>query len=223
MGEDPSTIHNLGCPAMDILNQIDLSLPKNVFAKYKGVGSGIDSEQPYVVVLQHPVTTEYGEGFKQINETLLAVKKINMQTIWLWPNIDAGSDDVSKGLRTFREKERLNNIQFYRNFAVEDYARILNNASCIIGNSSSAIREGAFLGVPAVNIGTRQLGREHGVNVCHASYDSGDIYNSVQRQLKHGKYPLSDMFGNGHAGERIVEVLSKCDLNIKKRLHYSCD
>ena len=223
MGEDPSTIHNTGCPSIDILNQIDLSLPENIFTSYKGVGVGIDAKKPYVVVLQHPVTTEYGEGFNQINETLAAIQNLNMQAVWLWPNIDAGSDDVSKGLRTYREKTESNKIHFYRNFAVEDYAKIINNAGCVIGNSSSAIREGAFLGIPAVNIGTRQSGREHGPNIIHTSYDHEEIYKAVKHQLTHDRYPSSNIFGDGNAGKRIVDVLSKCELNIKKQLHYTFD
>jgi UDP-hydrolysing UDP-N-acetyl-D-glucosamine 2-epimerase len=221
MGEDPTTIHNSGCPSIDVLTEIDLSLPEDIFLSYKGVGSGINQNEPYIVVLQHPVTTEYGKGFKQINETLKAVQKLDIQTIWLWPNIDAGSDDISKGLRTYREKFGSNKIHFYRNFAVEDYARIINNARCVLGNSSSAIREGAFLGVPAVNIGTRQSGREHGDNILHAQYDQDDIYQKAKFQIEHGKYPSSKLFGDGHAGEKIVDVLASCDLNVNKRLHYT--
>ena len=110
-----------------------------------------------------------------------------MQTVWLWPNVDAGSDDISKGLRMYRERHKPKNIHFYKNFAVEDYARLLHNCACLIGNSSSALREGAFLGVPAVNIGTRQQGRERGHNVIDVGYEAGEIERAIRIQIQHGQ------------------------------------
>jgi UDP-hydrolysing UDP-N-acetyl-D-glucosamine 2-epimerase len=220
MGENPSSVIMTGCPAMDVLPKLDLTLPDDIFERYKGVGRVLDSAKPYIVVLQHPVTTEYGKGFDQINETLKAVMALNMQTAWLWPNVDAGSDDVSKGLRMYRERHNPEKLHFYRNFSVEDYARLINSASCLIGNSSSALREGSFLGVPAVNIGTRQGGREHGENVIHAGYNASEIESAIRKQLACGKYAPSPIFGDGNAGSRIAEALSKVGLSVQKRLFY---
>jgi len=220
MGEDPRTVHLTGCPSIDLIAELDMALPKDLFARYKGVGPDIDPSMPYIVVLQHPVTTEYGHGFAQISETLEAVREIGMQTAWLWPNVDAGSDDVSKGLRMAREQGRAEKIHFYRNFSPEDYARLINNAACIIGNSSSALREGAFLGVPAVNIGTRQGGREHGHNVAHAAYERGLIAATVRRQIEHGRYARDPIFGDGSAGSQIADVLATAEFRIQKRLSY---
>ena len=219
-GEDPATVHCTGCPAMDIIANIDLSLPKDIFIRYGGVGPEIDPKKPYVVVLQHPVTTEYSQGFRQINETLQAIEAIGMQTVWLWPNVDAGSDRISKGLRMFRERQKPDYIHFYRNFGVEDYARLINNSACLAGNSSSALREGAFLGVPAVNIGTRQEGRENGENVIQVGYDAKEIEMNIRKQIDHGKYEGSTLFGDGHAGKRIAKILAEADVKIQKKLHY---
>lgn len=220
MGEDPSTVHFTGCPAIDAIASLDLSTPGDIFTRYRGVGADLDPSEPYIVVLQHPVTTEYGHGLQQIEETLHAVHKIGMQTAWLWPNVDAGSDDVSKGIRRFREINQPKKMHFYINFAVEDYARLINNAACLAGNSSSALREGAFLGVPAVNIGTRQAGREHGPNVVHAPYDRNAIETAIRKQIAHGRYPGSKMFGDGRAGERIARILGEADLKVQKQLSY---
>ncbi len=223
MGEDPATVHLTGCPAMDAVAHIDLSLPPDLFQRYRGVGAHLDISQPYLVVLQHPVTTEYGHGFDQINETVAAVHALGMQAVWLWPNVDAGSDDVSKGLRVFRERERPDKIHFFRNFSVEDYARLINNAHCIVGNSSSALREGSFLGVPAVNIGTRQLAREHGANVIHVDYDCHQIRTAIEAQLAHGRYPPSTLFGDGRAGERIAQILAEAAIKVQKRLSFTLE
>ena len=223
MGEMPATVHLTGCPAMDIVAETDLNLPADLFQTYRGVGKQLDLSKPYIVVLQHPVTTEYGHGFEQINETLAAVHELGTQAVWLWPNIDAGSDDVSKGLRVFREREHGANIQFFRNFSPEDYARLINNCICLVGNSSSALREGAFLGVPAVNIGTRQSNREHAENVVHASHDRHAILSAMRGQIAHGKYRPSKMFGDGLAGRRIADVLATTAVTIQKRLSYTLE
>lgn len=220
MGEDPATVHFTGCPSIDAIADIDFSAKLDVFSRYRGVGPELNPDQPYIVVLQHPVTTEYGHGLEQINETLSAVHRLGMQTAWLWPNVDAGSDDVSKGIRRFREKHHSAKIHFYINFSVEDYARLINGAACLVGNSSSALREGVFLGVPAVNIGTRQSGREHGPNVMHVGYDNTDIEAAIRKQIAHGRYERSTMFGDGKAGQRIADVLAETELRVQKQLQY---
>ena len=221
MGEEAGTVHFTGCPSIDLIADIDLSLPDYIFTKYRGVGAELDTNKPYLVVLQHPVTTEYGQGFAQINETLQAVEGMGMQTAWLWPNVDAGSDDVSKGLRMYRERKQPNWLHLYRNFGPEDYARLINNAACVVGNSSSGLREGAFLGVPAVNIGSRQQGREHGPNIVHAAHDAKAIGAAIHQQMAHGRYPSSDMFGDGKAGAKIADLLAHSTIRIQKRLAYN--
>jgi len=223
MGEDPGSVFLTGCPAIDLLVDIDLSLTKDFFQRYKGVGAELDPFKPYIVVLQHPVTTEYGQGFTQINETLKAIHKIGSegtQVAWLWPNVDAGSDDIAKGLRVFRETFHPNYLHFFRNFSPEDYARLINNCICIVGNSSSGLRECAFLGVPCVNIGTRQSGRERAHNVIDVPHISKDIEDAIRYQMKVYRYPKSTLVGDGTAGQKIAEILSSHNPNINKKLSY---
>ncbi len=220
MGEDPRKVFNTGCPAIDVISQIGLALPTNFFDPYGGVGKAIDPSKPYLVVLQHPVTTEFGSGFRQINETLEAVRGMNIQTVWLWPNVDAGSDDISKGLRMFRERHRELPLFFVRNFGVEDYARLIANAACLVGNSSSGLREGAFLGVPVVNIGTRQQNRERGENVLDVGYSSDEIKRAIQVQIERGPYPGQAIFGDGSSGKRIADLLANEPLSVQKKITY---
>ena len=136
------------------------------------------------------------------------------------PDLDAGSDDVSKGLRLHRERVGDGKLHFYRNFSPEDYARLIANAACLIGNSSSGLREGAFLGTPTVNIGTRQTDREHGPNVTHAEHNRTDIETKVRTQIAHGLYGRSAMFGEGDAGQKIADILACAEVNVQKRLTY---
>jgi len=223
MGEEPGRVHLTGCPAIDLIANLDLSLPGDLFESNRGVGAKLDTNQPYLVVLQHPVTTEFGQGFEQIQETLAAVLALDVQTAWLWPNVDAGSDDVSKGLRLHRERVGDGKLHFYRNFSPEDYARLIANAACLIGNSSSGLREGAFLGTPTVNIGTRQSDREHGPNVIHADHNRTDIEAKARAQIAHGLYGRSAMFGEGDAGQKIANILACAEVNVQKRLTYGLE
>lgn len=226
MGEESERVHLTGCPSIDLLTQINLEADRGLLDRYQGVGAPLNPNRPYIVVLQHPVTTEYGEGFAQINETLRAVSRIGeagMQVVWLWPNVDAGSDDVAKGLRVFRERHQPDYIHFYRNFTPEDYARLLNNAKCVVGNSSSGLREGAFLGVPCVNIGSRQRGRERAENVLDTDYNASDIQAAVDAQIRHERYERSSLLGDGTAGRQIAEILAETPLTIQKSLNYLAD
>jgi UDP-N-acetylglucosamine 2-epimerase len=140
----------------------------------------------------------------------------------MWPNVDSGSDDIAKGIRVFRESHKdLDLMHFFINFSAEDYIKVLYNCACFVGNSSSGIREGAFLGVPAVNIGTRQVGRERGRNVIDVGYNCREIKEVVIKQLTHGKYPSDNLYGDGTAGEKIADILAKTDtVSIQKRLVY---
>lgn len=223
MGEDPDSVFLTGCPAIDLVAEADLSVQPDLFSTYKGVGEELTPERDYIIVLQHPVTTEYGSGLAQINETLNAVHPValgGMQVVWLWPNVDAGSDDVARGIRVFRENHDTPNMHFYRNFGPEHYASLLANARCIVGNSSSGLREGAFLGTPCVNIGSRQSGRERAENVIDVPYEAAAIRSAIEAQLAHGRYGASDLVGDGTAGRRIADVLATCEAGIQKKLSY---
>jgi UDP-hydrolysing UDP-N-acetyl-D-glucosamine 2-epimerase len=209
MGENPDWVFNYGCPAMDVLVKADLRLNPNVLTRYLGVGRPIDWNNPYLLVIQHPVTTSYGKGRGEVTETLMAAHGFkDIQKIVLWPNADAGSDDVSKGIRHFREFHRDELIFYVKNFSPEDYASVLDNAVCCVGNSSSFIREGAFLGVPAVIVGDRQQGREHGDNVVFSGYNRDDIAEKIQAQMDHGRYAPDRRFGDGRASQRIAAELA---------------
>ncbi|MFA5292237.1 MAG: UDP-N-acetylglucosamine 2-epimerase [Phycisphaerae bacterium] len=221
MGENPDRIFNYGCPAMDLLANENLSISNDIMKSYGGTGKTIDWSEPYILIVQHPVTTSYGQGFKQISQTLEALGKFkNIKKVVLWPNVDAGTDDVSKGIRVFREANKEEDFHYFRGFSPEHYAAVLNNAVCCVGNSSSFIREGAFLGTPVVIIGDRQQGRECGKNVVFANYDSNEIANAVANQLKHGRYSPNKLFGDGNAGQRIVEKIATIKIDNNKILTY---
>jgi UDP-hydrolysing UDP-N-acetyl-D-glucosamine 2-epimerase len=220
MGEDPAAVFPVGCPSIDLVAQTDLGIRQDTLAPFGGAGSRIDPEQPFILVMQHPVTTEYGEGFDQINETLDAVASLGKQALVFWPNVDAGSEDVAKGIRQFRERGRARGFHFFRNLPPEMFIKLMAHCACMVGNSSAALREGAFLGTPAVSVGTRQRGRECGENVTWAENDAGEIASAVREQIGHGPYDRDDLFGDGNAGVRIAEILSTARPPMQKRLSY---
>src|SRR5688500_9468458 len=116
LGEDPDTVVLTGCPSIDIAADVAASpaLDFDPFAKYGGVGPRGDPSKRYLVVMQHPVTTEYEEARHQVDETLYALKDSPLPVLWFWPNVDAGSDGTSKGIRVFREREQPGNFHFFR-------------------------------------------------------------------------------------------------------------
>jgi UDP-hydrolysing UDP-N-acetyl-D-glucosamine 2-epimerase len=221
MGEEPERVHVVGCPRMDLVAEVvehDSDLPQRAWLAYEGVGGEIDLDAPFLLVSQHPVTTEYGQGEHQITETLMALHQLKMPTIMLWPNVDAGSEDVARGMRKFREHYTHDYIRFYKNFPVETFIRLMNRSAVMVGNSSAAIREGEFLGIPAVNIGTRQKGRQRGKNVIDVDHDRDAIIDAIQKQLSNGHYESEHMYGDGHAGERIADILATKEISLHKRL-----
>jgi UDP-hydrolysing UDP-N-acetyl-D-glucosamine 2-epimerase len=223
MGEDPAAVHVVGCPRIDLVAEIARGnghLDSPEWLDREGVGAHITLDEPFLLVSQHPVTTEYGQGEDQIVETLMALHELQMPTIMLWPNADAGSEDISRGMRKFREKFRPPYIRFYKNFPIETYVRLMLSCACAIGNSSAPLREGAFVGVPTVNIGTRQQGRDRADNVVDAGCERREIVGAVRRQLAHGRYASSHLYGDGGAGVRIAEILADAPLRVQKRLSY---
>jgi len=224
MGEPPDTVHVVGCPRIDLVDEIahaPNSTPPAEWLTREGVGADIDPSKPFLLVNQHPVTTEYGEGKDQIRETLMALHELKMPTMMLWPNVDAGSEDIATGMRTFREQLKPDYIRFYKNFPIETYIRLMLSAACVVGNSSAPIREGAFLGAPAVNIGTRQMGRDRGANGADVDDDRHEIAAAIRVQLAHGRYPADHLYGDGGAGPRIAELLARVPLSVQKRLVFT--
>ena len=188
--------------------------------KYGGVGENLNWKDGYAVVMQHPVTTEYKKAREHIIETLEAVNKLNYPVFWFWPNVDAGSDGTSNGIRTFREMVKPRNIHFFKNMDPLDFLRLLKHAKTLIGNSSAGIRECSYLGIPVVNIGNRQHRRLRGNNVKDVSHDRDKIFEMTEKLIKAAKYPSSNIYGNGDAGQQIADILAKIELSFSKTINY---
>jgi UDP-hydrolysing UDP-N-acetyl-D-glucosamine 2-epimerase len=221
LGEPPETVFNVGCPRIDLVAEVLRNGSNGLEGLFDvGVGSELDLDEPFAIVSQHPVTTEYSQGEQQITETLMAVRDVGIPAIVLWPNADAGSEEIARGTRKLRERRLDERMHFFKNLPTETYIRLMDRAACVLGNSSSAIREGAYIGTPAVNIGTRQTGRQRGPNVIDAPHDREQIAAALQQQIEHGKYESQPIYGDGRAGERIADVLATVEPSIQKRITY---
>jgi UDP-hydrolysing UDP-N-acetyl-D-glucosamine 2-epimerase len=221
MGEHADSVHLVGCPRMDLVADVLADSDGGLSSVFEeGVGGRFDLDEPFVIVSQHPVTTEYGEGKQQIAATLAAVEDVGLPAIVLWPNADAGAEDIATGIRTFREHRDDSRLHFFKNLPTEDYIRLMARTACLVGNSSSGIREGSFIGTPTVNVGLRQAGRQRGANVIDVGYDQAEVADAIRRQVGHGRYESEPIYGDGTAGPRIAEVLSGLQVTIQKRIAY---
>ena len=222
LGEEEDTIFITGCPSIDIAEDIrnKPELDFNPCEKYGGVGPIIDSSEDYIVVLNHPVTTEFEQAFSQTDVLLKAIHKLNKPTFWFWSNVDAGSDGTSSAIRSFREIKQPQNMHFFKNMEGRDFLRLLANSNCLIGNSSVGIRECSHLGVPVVNIGTRQNRRKRGQNVIDINYIENEITEAINFQVNHGKYTPQNIYGNGQSGKGIADILAVAEPKINKTITY---
>ena len=222
MGEAPESVFVTGCPSIDLVLEImpDGLLDFDPFSVYGGVGPRFDISGGYLVVMQHPVTTEHEKARQHVLETLQAVKRLDLPTLWFWPNVDAGADGTSSGIRMFREQCKPSNIHFFKSMLPTDFLRLLYNSRCLVGNSSVGIRECSYLGVPVVNIGSRQSGRDRATNVLDVGHDREHITEAITAHGRNGRYPRNELYGDGHAGARIASSLLGATLGVEKRLAY---
>jgi len=215
MGENPAHVHVVGCPSLDIITKININEPVNqdLFIEK------IDFDLPFLLVLQHPDTTEYENSGLQIKETLKAIEHFpDYQKIVFWPNIDAGHQKITKIIRT---QKGITGYYFIRHCRFEDFVKIMAKASCMIGNSSAGIREAASFGTPVVNIGNRQRGRQQNENTISTPYDSTKIKNAVELSLKKKYQPLN-LYGDGTSAGQIVKKLFRYlenGISIQKTFH----
>ena len=222
MGEDPANILAIGCPSSDIARTLDRTLTRDLLHS-KGGGSEIDVTRPFLLVLFHPTTTEFGGEGLQMEAMLEALRRLALPTVMLWPNIDAGSDHISKAIRSFRVNHQPAWLRTLTNFAPVEYLKVLSNAACALGNSSSFVRDASYFGTPVVLVGRRQEGRETDEHVIRTAPVADDIERIARQHLAHGRYAPSSLYGDGFVSEKIAQAVVNLQPYIQKRLHYIYD
>jgi GDP/UDP-N,N'-diacetylbacillosamine 2-epimerase (hydrolysing) len=221
LGEDPDFVHNVGCPAVDHI-LATMYVDKQEIRQLPDLDLlDIDLRKPYLIVAQHPVTTRYHEAAKEMRITLEALQEVNIQTVLIYPNPDAGSEMMVREVRKHNQKHKKNNVikNCYKNISFDSYLNLLKHSSCLVGNSSSGIREAHLFGTPVINIGSRQDNRERTSNIIDVPHEKDDIVDSIMKQIQIGEYKnISNFYGDGSAAHKIVEKLCRLPLeNISQK------
>ena len=216
MGEDPSNVFVVGAPGLDIILNENLIEPTKLSEKYN-----LDLSEPILLVIQHPVTTEVEDAPTQIRETLEAISELRYQTILIYPNADAGGRNM---IEVIKEYEKHPFIKIFKNIPYKEYLSLMNIASVMVGNSSSGIIEAPSFGLPVVNIGTRQEGRQRAENVIDVDYDKEQIKAAIKKALDDENFKgkvknCKSPYGDGGVGVRITDILS--EIKIDKKI-FSC-
>jgi UDP-hydrolysing UDP-N-acetyl-D-glucosamine 2-epimerase len=220
MGEDPRYVFNTGSLDLEVAAQVRTDLTNERVNSF-GVGHSVDITRPFLMVIQHPVTTET-DNRAHLETTMRAIAAVDMPTIWFWPNADAGTGEMSESIRHFREHHEAitDKIRFITNVPVDEFIALLRLTACLAGNSSAGIKECSYLGTPVVDIGGRQQGRLRGEHVVQAPYEEGAIANAIRAQVRHGVYPASQVYYKPEASQTIVDLLAGIELYTQKRF---CD
>ncbi|MBI5793894.1 UDP-N-acetylglucosamine 2-epimerase (hydrolyzing) [Candidatus Uhrbacteria bacterium] len=222
LGEDPDAVFNVGCPSVDAMKFIVYPTRDEFAQQFTSTYGGlVNPAAPYVILIQHPVTTEFDQASDQMEQTIHAIARAGIPTILIYPNIDAGSKQMASTLRKMSTAADFGQIDMFKHISSHDFLVLLKYASCIVGNSSSGIREACYFGTPCVNIGSRQSGRLRGANVKDVAHDVDQIAQAILAQVQHGAYPVEELYGHGHAAQSMAEILAQHPLPpVQKTITY---
>jgi len=209
LGENPNNIKIIGCPSIDILNERMNSSTRPLMDSscYGGVGNNFLTSLPYGIIMFHPDTHSVieSESWPQsILETALASP---LNWFWFWPNPDYGSELISKIMRNSRETKDIQNIRFLKNLPPELFMDLTLCARILVGNSSYGIREASFIGLPVINLGNRQNGRDRFVNTLDLINVKN--FNGELSKWANMKFAQSKLYGDGMAGNKAAKILSE--------------
>ena len=220
MGEDEWRVHVVGSPALDIILNEPLLSPKKLAERIK-----LDLSQPLILVVQHPVTTQVDDAPEQMRVTLECIVELGYHTVLIYPNSDAGGRSM---IEVIKQYERYPFIKTFKSLPRREYLSLMKVASVMVGNSSSGIVEAPSFGLPVVNVGIRQEGRERGQNVIDVGHDKKEIVRAIRRALKDATFlkqvkKCDSSYGDGKAGVRIAKILSEVELSpalLMKKITY---
>lgn len=219
MGEQDFRVFKTGAPQLDEFSEYKYIERQNLCSKFN-----INASEPYSLILQHSITEESHLSEEQMMITLNAIHELNLQSILIFPNNDAGSIGIQKAI------ERMTNskIHIARNVSREDFANLMLHADFMIGNSSSGILEAPTFKLPAINIGRRQIGRLQAKNVLNVEFfDKTKIIEAINTvQLSDFKKSICDIsnpYGDGDSSGKIIKIIKELVIDetlLNKQLTY---
>jgi len=199
MGERENHIFIAGAPGLDGLQEIAQRPRKELCQEHN-----LNPDQPVALTLFHPVLQEAGQAAHQTEQLMEALMDCSLQVLALMPNADAGGNSIREVLERYRDRPA---VQLVTHLPRTDFVSWMAAADVMVGNSSSGIIEAATFGLPVVNIGTRQIGREQSGNVTDVPADRSAIIRAVTNALENGKLSIKNVYGDGQSGQRIVDLL----------------
>tara|TARA_B110001454_G_scaffold196684_1_gene199709 strand:- start:2122 stop:3267 length:1146 start_codon:yes stop_codon:yes gene_type:complete len=207
MGENKKYVFTVGNTSLDGILSVKIIPKDKLYKKY-----GLNAKKPYIIILQHTVTSEIDQIDKNFVKTLNAIKELDIQAIVIFGNSDAGSKKIGKLIKILK-------IKHFLSIPYIDYINLLRNSSALVGNSSSGIIEAPFLKIPSINIGTRQTGRTSSTSILNVGYDESQIKKAILKSLNDKKFlktvkNTQSLYGNGNTAKKIVKILE--DINLKK-------
>jgi UDP-N-acetylglucosamine 2-epimerase (non-hydrolysing)/GDP/UDP-N,N'-diacetylbacillosamine 2-epimerase (hydrolysing) len=216
MGENPKFVFLVGSPSIDEVKYGQITSKKDFERRYK-----MNLSKQHIILLYHPVTTQIINTKKNIQSILNAVASFRLPTIIILPNSDSGSDIINHEMKKFEKKH--NFTKLFSSIPRNDFLCLMNGSGVLVGNSSSGIIEGSFLGTSVVNIGIRQNGREQSSNVINVKKESEHLIKKAITIALKKKQKKSFLYGNGSSSQKITRRLEKIKLNnelMEKKLMY---
>ncbi len=208
MGEEPGRVHLVGSPSLDNLRRRELFSQAELEADLN-----LKFDQPTIVVAYHPVTLAR-DTIAEAEQVFAALEALAPQIVFCYTNADAGSHRLIERAKIFCQNRP--NAHLFVNLNHLKYWSLLKYSNLLLGNSSSGIMETASLSLPTVNVGMRQQGRMRPANVLDAAPETAAITAAVEKGLsadfRESLKGMTNPYGDGHASERIAEVL--CDVTL---------
>jgi GDP/UDP-N,N'-diacetylbacillosamine 2-epimerase (hydrolysing) len=210
MGENPRYVFPVGNPGVPPKIEVSRKERDRIAQQFH-----LDLDEPVLIVIQHPV--EFEQAAAQMRETMEAIKELKLPTIVIYPNVDPGSRGM---IRVINQYKHLPFIQVYKNIPREDFLSLMSVSSALIGNSSCALIEAPSCNLPAVNIGSRQQGRERGNNIIDVNPVKAEIVSAINRALNDEEFRTqvkesTNPYAMGGTESQIVKILSEIKLSSK--------
>lgn len=214
IGEEPWRVNVVGASGIDRLVETE-HMERGVVEKSMGLDW---NGQPYVVLLYHPTITDFAEAKSNIELICDVLKKSDLNVIALMPNTDPGNDSVVAGLTALANQTK--KVRLFTFLERKVFVNMMRHATAMIGNSSAGILEAPTLGLPVVNVGLRQRGREHARNVIFTDYDGDEIDAALQKATRDEDFrklvaECETPYGDGTASKKIADILSHTKIDQK--------
>ncbi|QAA31666.1 UDP-N-acetylglucosamine 2-epimerase [Clostridium manihotivorum] len=223
MGEEPWRVNVVGNPSLDsIRKQPDLSYE---YINNK-LGINIKEDEPFILLIKHPLSSEISEAAEQMRVTLEAVSELGYETVITYPNSDAGGFEMIGVINEFVQKYDF--INAFKTIPKDLFTNLQRKAALLLGNSSSGLLEAPFLKLPVVNVGNRQKQRQHSENIIFVTHDKEQIKKAIETAIRDEEFisvcqNCSNPYGDGYSAKRIVDTLFNTEINqrlLNKQITY---